>query len=102
MNKAERRRRLAGVLFLTIALGMLLAGQTILRAELKGVPFILFWLICLVFTFLTMVVALLDLYAMRRRNSAELHALLEKAVQDIAAEREARRQRTPGGHNSHG
>jgi hypothetical protein len=49
-----------------------------------------------------MVVALLDLYAMRRRNSAELHSLLEKAVQDIAAEREARRQRTPGGHNSHG
>ena len=67
-NPADARRRWFGVFFLIIAAGMLIWGQTILKPRLEGVGFVIYWLVCMGFTALAMLTALLDIWAVRRRT----------------------------------
>jgi len=83
-NKLEMRRRWLVVVFLALALGMLAAGQTILRDRLGKVCFVIFWLACFVFTFLAIIIAALDAATLRRRARAEQREFLEKMLQEIA------------------
>jgi hypothetical protein len=89
-NKADLRRRLLGGAFLAAALLMLVAGQTVLRNSLRDVGFLLYWLVCIVFTFLAMMTAFRDLSAVRRRTREEQRALLEDTLEEIAREEKAR------------
>jgi hypothetical protein len=77
------RRRWIGVAFLTLAVGMLVAGQTVLKSHLQQTRFIYYWMVCFLFTGLTLAVALLDLRAVRRRSQAEQKKLLKSTLLDL-------------------
>ena len=82
-DPAEARRRWFGLLFLVLAAGMLIWGQTVLRPRLQGLLFFAYWGACFILTGLAMVTAILDLRATRRRSTAERRELLERTWQDI-------------------
>lgn len=85
------------MIFLAAALLMLLAGETLLKGRLEGLSFIVYWLGCFLFTILTMMMAFLDLAALRRDTREDHRALLEQTVQEIeqAKERKARSSGQP-------
>jgi hypothetical protein len=82
-DPAEARRRWFGLLYLALAAGMLIWGETLLKSSLKGLVFVFYWLGCFVFTGLAMLAALLDMRATRRRTRDERRKLLERTWQDI-------------------
>ena len=100
-SKADTRRRWWGGIFLVIALTMLLAGQTVLRGRLGAVPFVVFWLFCMLFTCLALVVAVMDAAAIRRRTMEERRALLRTTIDAIARERQLHSKGQDGQSGSH-
>ena len=77
-HPADARRRWFGVFFLLIAAGMLIWGQTILKPYLTGIGFVVYWLVCMGFTGLALVTALLDIWAVRRRTREQQRDLLQR------------------------
>lgn len=77
---------------------MLVAGETFLKGRLDGLVFIVYWLVCFVLTLLTIVVAFLDLYAVRNESREDQRVLIERTVQQIE---EAKRRKSHG-HSSDG
>src|SRR5687768_1822159 len=94
--KSDLRRRWLGAIFLAIAAGMVIAGQTFLRDRLQPAGFLLFWLVCLGFTLLAIFVAFLDVFAIRQRTRDEQRALFEETLKDIARSADADRAGPPG------
>ena len=84
--ETTRRRRATGILFLATALLMLLAGETVLKAQLKDLSFLVYWLICFVLTGLAILVAFLDASAVRRRTRREARDLLQTTLGRIEAD----------------
>lgn len=68
---------------LAVSVGMVVAGQSLLKERLQAEAFIYYWLVCIVFTFLTMVIALVDYWMVRRRMHREQKALFQEALQAI-------------------
>ncbi len=87
-NSAAALRRWFGLFFLTVAAGMLIWGQTVLKPHLEGFNFMVYWLACFIFTFLAIVTALLDVRATRQRAEAEQRALLERTLTEIKGQDE--------------
>src|SRR5205814_5166443 len=87
-NPADARRRWFGVFFLIIAAGMLIWGQTLLKPYLEGVGFVIYWLVCIVFTALSMWTALLDIWAVRRRTRDQHRDLLQQVFEEREPDRE--------------
>ncbi len=85
---ADARRRWFSVLFLIIAAGMLIWGQTLLKPYLEGVGFVIYWLVCMVFTALSMWTALLDIWAVRRRTRNQHRDLLQQVFEEREPDRE--------------
>ena len=71
------------MLFLALAAGMLIWGETVLKPHLNGVVFLLYWLGYFVVTGLAIITALLDMRATRRRIQEEQRDLLERTWKDI-------------------
>jgi len=92
----ETRRRRLGMISLAVAVLMLIAGETMLRNRLGTVAFVIFWLICLVFTGLAILAAYLDVSALRRRTQEEQRALLEKTLGEIARTKEMKARKGSG------
>lgn len=82
-NSADALRRWLGMFCLAVASGLLIWGQTVFAPYLKGVPFMLYWAICLLFTLGAIIIALIDIRALRRRTRQERRALLEKTLVEI-------------------
>lgn len=78
--------RWAGAVCLAIAVGMVVAGETFLRERLRAEAFLYYWLVCIIFTFLTMMIALLDFWIVRRRARHEQAELLRQTLRTIAQE----------------
>ncbi len=76
----DARRRWFGSLFLILAVGMIVWGQTILKSTLGTHPvaFILYWIGCFGFTGLALIVALIDIWVMRGRSQDAHRALFKK------------------------
>lgn len=91
-NSADARRRWFGVLFLILAGGMLVWGQTVLDSTLKGFAFLIYWLVCFLFVGLAMTTALLDLRAMRRKTRDETRDLVEETFEQIESRKGNRRK----------
>jgi len=89
-NKVDFRRRLLGGIFLGAALLMLIAGETVLRDSLHAMGFIVYWLVCVAFTGLAILVAFLDLSAVRHRARGEQRALVEETLQEISRSENAK------------
>lgn len=89
MNSPDRRRRhRLGSSCLAAALGLLVAGLTVLDGRLSPGPFAALWLACLACTFGAVAAAVLDLRAVRRAAEAEQQALATETHQQI--ERDSR------------
>ncbi|HEV2395182.1 MAG TPA: hypothetical protein VG146_22755 [Verrucomicrobiae bacterium] len=88
---ATARRRLLGVLVLLAALGMLIAGETVLKQWLSGFRFLVYWLGCFFLTGLAILSAYLDVRALRRETRREERDLIESTIKDIQAEPNPRR-----------
>jgi membrane protein implicated in regulation of membrane protease activity len=87
-NSADAWRRWFGLFFLAVAFAMLVWGQTVLRGTLKGIPYLLYWMVCFLFTFAAIITAVLDMRATRRRARREHEELLRRTFDDI--DRDAR------------
>src|ERR1044072_959531 len=85
-NSADALRRWCGLLFLVLAFGLLIWGQTVLRDSLQGVAFLIYWFFCFLFTFAAIITALLDVRATRKRVKKEQEELLEQTLRDIERE----------------
>jgi hypothetical protein len=81
-------RRKLGVVCLAVPGGMLVLGQTVFKSSLDGVPFLIYWLACFVFTFAAILIALMELRALRRRTRAETRELFEKTLGAVEGEGE--------------
>lgn len=79
----DTRRRWFGSICLAVAAGMLILGQTALKARLQQRAFIYYWLICTLFTGMTLVVALLDMRVVRRRSQQEQSELVRNVLREI-------------------
>ena len=90
---ATTRRRWFGALVLLAALGMLVAGETVLKGNLENLAFIFYWLGCFILTGLAIVIAFLDARALRRQTHQEQHDLFEATLKQIETEAKARRGR---------
>ncbi|HWQ91727.1 MAG TPA: hypothetical protein VN673_08650 [Clostridia bacterium] len=98
MNATQRRRVIGGV-WLAIALLMLIAGETLLRGRLHGLVLLGYWGVCFACTVLAIMVAFLDLRAVRRTTTAAQRELFETTIKDIVQEAENQRKggtRPPG------
>jgi hypothetical protein len=89
---ASGRRRWFGAVILTLAMLMLIAGETILKGRLAGLSFLLYWLACFVLTGTAMLAAILDLRAVQRRTRDEQRVLLENALIEIQTKNRAKRR----------
>ena len=90
---ADARRRWFGALVLLSAVGMLVGGETLLKGKLRGLGLMFYWLVCVVFTCLAIVIAFLDARALRRQTHQEQHDLFEATLKQIETEAKARRGR---------
>ncbi len=87
---AQTVRRWFGALVLAAALGMLIAGETVLKGRLQNLGFLLYWLACFCLTGLAFLAALLDARALRQRARRQRRDLLETALKDIQSEARSR------------
>jgi hypothetical protein len=87
---ATARRRWFGALVLLAALGMLIGGGTVLEERLNNLAFILYWLACFGLTGLAILIAILDVRALRLRMRAEQHELFTKTLKEIKTEARAK------------
>jgi hypothetical protein len=92
---ATARRRWFGGVVLLAALAMVVGGETVLRDRLSPLATLIYWLLCMVFTGLAVVVALLDVRALQRRTQQEQRALFEATLKKIHTEAETRSQPPP-------
>jgi membrane protein implicated in regulation of membrane protease activity len=87
-TSADALRRWLGLLFLALAFGLLIWGQTVLRDSLKGVAFLAYWGCCFIFTLAAIVTALLDVRATRRKAREEQDDLIRRTLEEIENESE--------------
>src|ERR1044071_7258691 len=87
---ATIKRRLLGTGFLLASLGMLIAGETVLKGRLTPNASVLYWLGCFVFTILAIITALRDVRALSAKAVKEQRGLLDTTLRDI--ESDARRK----------
>jgi hypothetical protein len=87
-NSADALRRWLGAFCLAVAAGMLIWGQTVLLPYLHGIGFIVYWLVCFLFTLASIVIALLDVWAVRRRIRNEQVELVQQTLKEIEEAKE--------------
>jgi membrane protein implicated in regulation of membrane protease activity len=83
--------RKRGMIFLGIAVFMLVLGETVLRHSLGKVSFVIYWMVCFIFTALAILFAFLDVAGVQRQARAQQHELLEKTIGEIVRQKEAKR-----------
>lgn len=84
---ATQRLRIAGLVFLSIALILAILGQTVLRPQLDGLVFLFYWITCLVALGLAVAIALLDILLVRHEARREQIELLRQTLERTAADK---------------
>jgi len=87
---ADTRRRWLGLFCLTVAACLLTWGLIVLPSRLDGVWFVLYWAACFLFTCAAIVIALIDMRAVRRQIRLEQETLLKDTLEDIEREQAKR------------
>ena len=80
---ATARRRWCGGLVLLTALVLLILGETMLKGNLRGWVFVLYWLLCFGLTFVAIIIAWLDARAVRNKSRREARELVERTLGKI-------------------
>ncbi len=91
---ASGSRRWGGALVLAASLGMLILGQTVLQGRFSPLGFILYWAACLFLTGAAVLVALIDVRAVRRQTRRAERELIEDTLKNIQLEAQERTDRT--------
>ncbi len=94
LDRVARRRWLGGIC-LAAALGLLLAGQTVLRGRLGPIALLLYWFACLVLTLLSIAIALADAREVQRRTLQEHKELFRSTLEQIESEARNRASKKP-------
>lgn len=96
-EKSDMVRRWLGAFFLLSALVMLVAGETALNERLRSHPweFVIFWLACFAFVGLALLMAMLDMAAVRRRVRREERELLESTMRQITEAKALKENKPP-------
>jgi hypothetical protein len=92
---AKSRRRWFGAVCLLVAIGMLIAGETVLAGRLSGVTLIGYWLGCFVLAAVAAGVALIDAARVRAESRAEQRELLESTLRQVEREKASRSRLKP-------
>ncbi len=71
------------MLFLVLALGMLIAGETVIKDRLPPTLFLVYWLGCFAFTMLAIITAFRDVRALQAKAIKEQRGLLDSTLRDI-------------------
>lgn len=79
-------RRILGIAFLLLSGGLLLLGLTVFKPKLDGTAFLIYWFACFLFTIGAMLVALLDLQAIRRQSQDETLRVFERSLANLERE----------------
>lgn len=69
---------------------MLILGMTVLKNRLRLQTFLYYWLVCMVVTAMALIIALLDLRAVRLRSQKEQAELVNRALREIESEKRRR------------
>jgi hypothetical protein len=85
-----KSRRWVGAILVLAAVAMVICGETVLRDRMGPLATLAYWMGCLVLTSLAILVALLDLRALRNRTRLEERALFETTLKKIQSELETR------------
>ncbi len=80
---SQHWRRWSAVFSLIITILLLISGLTFLKSELFGKSFIIFWLVCLFFTVLSILLALVELRFINYQSKKEQKALIEETVDGL-------------------
>jgi hypothetical protein len=86
------QRRVIGTVLVLLAITMVICGQTLLRGRLSPPGFLMYWLICLVFTCLAIVIAFRDAREMQQKVKREHRALLDETLKTIEGEARAKKR----------
>lgn len=86
----DGRRRWLGGICLVIAAGMVALGLTLLKERLTPKAFILYWSACMLTTGLAVIIALLDLRAVRLRSQREEVELMNQTLREIEQKKDER------------
>ena len=86
------QRRVIGAIFVLLAIAMLICGQTIPPGRLSPLGFLMYWLICLVFTCLAIVIAFRDARDMQQKVQREHRALLDETLKTMEGEARAKKR----------
>jgi cobalamin biosynthesis protein CobD/CbiB len=89
-NNTKTRRRRFGVICIVLAIVMLIAGETVLKAKLTGVALLGYWLVCLMLTVLAALAAIGDAARVGQELKAEQRSLLEETLRKIEREKQSR------------
>src|SRR5262245_9179190 len=89
-SSADALRRWLGAFCLAMAAGMLIWGQTILLPYLHGLLFLIYWVLCFIFTIGAIFIALLDVRAVHRRIRSEQADLIQRTLEEIEHSKEQR------------
>ena len=90
---ARARRRWLGAAALVAAIGMVVAGETVLRGRLSAEAFLLYWLVCFLLTGSAVFAAFLDVRALQQQVRREERDLLDKTLSKIESEARDKRNR---------
>ena len=82
-NSVDALRRWLGMFCLAVASGMLIWGHTILAPHLQGLGFLIYWVVCFLFTTASIIIALLDVNALLRNIRKERLEHFRRAMKDI-------------------
>jgi len=93
------RRRWVGAVLLFAALAMLIAGQTFLKTRLTEVAFLVYWLVCFLFTSAAILVAYIDARAVQIKTRREARKLIETTLNNIQTDANQRPTRAPSPNN---
>jgi hypothetical protein len=85
--------------FLIISVVMLVLGETVLRSSLSKIPFIIYWMVCFVVTAMAVLFSFLDVAGVQRQAREQQRELLEKTIEEIARQKEAKGGRANTGGN---
>jgi hypothetical protein len=80
---SKSRRRKIGTVCIAIAILMLIAGETVLKGRLSGVPLLCYWLGCFIFTSIAAGAAVIDAARVGIESRDAQKSLIEDTLKEI-------------------
>jgi hypothetical protein len=98
-SNSDIPHRKRGMTFLIISVVMLILGETVFHSSLSKISFIIYWMVCFVVTGMAVLFAFLDVAGVQRQAREQQRELLEKTIEEIARQKEAKAGRVNTGGN---